>query len=309
MENKSSLAPLVFGPFSLNFMSLEVREFKVMQPVVVRWEMLARRTLCGLIMFGMFYSTIAFGWVYKCRSESGKITYSDIPCSVKSKTEKKIPSTPATPITPQVNNNSAEPNAQSAHQANMRYIDMKVDDAINARDFRSAKLWAFTPEHWKKIKDAERASETPIERANVELKQVLQPPVVQTPQQVGGGQEIQWQQVPQSQENFLRKQQQHESPRQKQQQLQRLQLQQQELRERQLQLQQQAIIARRNELEQQAAIDRQQRRQACINQIQAAATGALALRAIEGAGTSASSMQALLAQRAAADAARCNSIQ
>jgi len=278
-----------------------MKKLNVMLPPVVRWEMLVRRASFGLILSGVFYATIAFGGTYKCRSESGQIMYSDVPCPVSSKTEKIISFTPAILAPPQVEN-SAEPNAQSAHQANIRYIDMKVDDAISARDFRNAKQWALTPEHWKKIKDAEQASETPVERVNVELKQPPQGPIVQSPQQANGQQKMQ-QQVQQLQETLLRQQQQqHESQQQrKQQQLQ--QLQQQELK--QQQLQQQATMAK----QQQAAIDRQQRRQACINQIQAAAAGPIARRAIEGAGTSASSMQALLAQRAAVDAARCNSIQ
>jgi len=271
-----------------------MKKLNVMLPPVVRWEMLVRRASFGLILSGVFYATIAFGGTYKCRSESGQIMYSDVPCPVSSKTEKIISFTPAILAPPQVEN-SAEPNAQSAHQANIRYIDMKVDDAISARDFRSAK-------QWKKIKDAEQASETPVERVNVELKQPPQDPIVQAPQQANGQQKMQ-QQVQQPQETLLRQQQQQHESQQQQKQQQLQQLQQQELK--QQQLQQQATMAR----QQQAAIDRHQRRQACINQIQAAAAGPIARRAIEGAGTSASSMQALLAQRAAVDAARCNSIQ
>lgn len=269
--------------------------------------MLVRRVSLGLILFGVFYATIAFGKTYQCRSASGQIMFSDMPCPVNSETEKIISFTPVSPAPPQVEN-SAEPNAQSAHQANMRYLDMKVEDAINARDFRSAKQLALTPEHWKKIKDAEQASERPVEKANVELKQSPQVPIVQAPQQANSQQEMQQQQVQQLQETLRQQQMQQElsQQQQKQQQLQQLQQQEaqrQQQRRHELQQIQQQALQQQQQKQQQA----QQQRQACLNRLQNQ-TGAIS-RAMERAGTSASSMQGLMAQNFARDAALCNSIQ
>lgn len=112
-----------------------------------------------LIALSVFYVASAYGQTYKCRNSNGQIAYSDSHCIAGSKIEKIMAVSASSPvIAPTPDNESPASNDSSIHQRNLRYLDMKIDDAINAGDFGRAKQWAITPEHWKKIKGAEEDS-------------------------------------------------------------------------------------------------------------------------------------------------------
>lgn len=250
----------------------------------------------GLILLGAFYATFACAQTYKCRNASGQAVYADSPCAVSSKIEKVIPFAEN-----RVSNTGAtasKPNIPSAHQNNLRYLDMKIDEAISVRDFSWARQLALTQEHWKKINNAEKIGGVQSEISASVHKSQTQKPEVQIQQQVIQQQNVRIQQkiIEQSQPQQMQLQQlQYE--------MQRKEMQsQQELQQIQLQLAQQ---------QQQKDQQRQQRRQACFSQLQNKPQNqpAATAYAIRQAGTSAASMQAVLAQNYARDAALCNSIE
>lgn len=67
---------------------------------------------------------------------------------------------------------------------------MKIDEAISGRDFRQAKQLALTPEHWRKIKEAEESGAIPIKESSVALHE--QPQLQQ--QEMQGQRQVQQQQ-------------------------------------------------------------------------------------------------------------------
>lgn len=139
--------------------------------------MIARKVSLGLALVWVFYAALAWGQTYKCRNANGQLTYVDSPCTVGSKTEKVIAFTGSSPaITPAQDSAVPAPNSSSVHQGNLRYLDMKIDEAISARDFGQAKQLALTPEHWKKIKDAEEPNATPIDESSTDRRGQLQSP-------------------------------------------------------------------------------------------------------------------------------------
>lgn len=215
--------------------------------------MLSRKMSLGLVVFGIFYATIASGKTYQCRNSSGQTMISDTPCPVGSKTEKVRIFTPASPPAPKIEDGSTS-NTSSVHQGNLRYLDMKVDEAIGARDFREAKQLALTPEHWEKINAAEKNSEMPIGKAGVELKQ--------QPQQEALSQQQNQQQKVLSQQQIMQPQQQSQLQQPKQQEVQRqeMQKQRQEKIMQAQQLQQQELQGKQ-QLQQQQMQERQQLQQ------------------------------------------------
>lgn len=200
-------------------------------------------------------------------------------------------------------------NASSNGGDALERLGQRVDDAIKEHDFREARRWALTKEHWDKIYAAEKSMEQPNGTSSIEWKKQIHQPEQQGQFQVIQQQEMSRQST-QTQRVMQNNQQLTYEQQQKQAQLEQLQqqIQMQSIQEqRKLQRIQQQLI----EQQQQKAQQQTQQRQACLNQLQnrPANQPAAIQNAIHQAGTSAASMQGLLAENFARDAALCNSIK
>lgn len=238
--------------------------------------MITKKVSLGLILSGFFYATIACGQAYKCRNANGQFIYTDSPCTLGSKTEKIISFAAVNPVvvsTPEDGSSSA-PKSLSTHQRNLQYLGMKVDEAISGRDFRQAKQLALTPEHWRKIKEAEESGAIPTKESSVARHE--QPQLQQ--QEMQGQRQVQ-QQQPQTMQQEVKKAQQ----------LQEAQRQQQIMQQKVAQAQQQ----QQNEM-QVYRQQQQQESQRLGQELNAYMQSPSVARAIQGAGTSGASMQGLL---------------
>lgn len=256
--------------------------------------MITKKVSLGLILSGVFYATIACGQAYKCRNANGQFIYTDSPCTLGSKTEKIISFAAVSPVvvsTPEDASSSAPKNL-STHQRNLRYLDMKIDEAISGRDFRQAKQLALTPEHWRKIKEAEEIGATQIKESSVARHE--QPQLQQ--------QEMQGQRQLQQRQPIVQQQQSQpvQQDVQKAQQMQEIQRQQQIMQQKvaQAQQQQQQAIAQAQQQQQnEMQVYRQQQQQESQRlgqELNAYMQSPSVARAIQGAGTSGASMQGLL---------------
>lgn len=262
-----------------------------------------------LVLVGIICIPNASAETYKCKDSDNKFIYSNVACPVGTNTEKALDHKQGISVVGSQVQSGVASSQSNITQSDLRYLDEKVDEAIKY-DLRVAKQLALTPEHWKKIKAAEENLNKPVSKSNVVLESSVQQPQSQT-QQIQP-QVLMQQTQPQIQTGTLQTQQMQqlqEQQRQQQLQLQQAQQQQQQQQLQQLQqLQQQQLQQAQQQLQaQQLQQQKQQQRQSCLAQIQN--QSAASRRAIEGAGVSASSMQALLVQRATVEAARCNSIQ
>lgn len=249
-----------------------------------------------LVLVGIICIPNASAETYKCKDSDNKFIYSNVACPVGTNTEKALDHKQGISVVGSQVQSGVASSQSNITQSDLRYLDEKVDEAIKY-DLRVAKQLALTPEHWKKIKAAEENLNKPVSKYNVVLESSVQQPQSQT-QQIQP-QVLMQQTQPQIQTGTLQTQQMQQL--QEQQRQQQLQLQQAQQQQQLQQAQQQQLQAQ--QLQQQ----KQQQRQSCLAQIQN--QSAASRRAIEGAGVSASSMQALLVQRATVEAARCNSIQ
>lgn len=256
--------------------------------------MITKKVSLGLILSGVFFATIACGQAYKCRNANGQFIYTDSPCTLGSKTEKIISFAVVSPVvvsTPEDASSSA-PKSLSTHQRNLRYLDVKIDEAISGRDFRQAKQLALTPEHWRKIKEAEEIGATPIKESSVARHE--QPQLQQ--------QEMQGQRQLQQRQPIVQQQQSQpvQQDVQKAQQMQEIQRQQQIMQQKvaqALQQQQQAIVQAQQQQQNEMQVYRQQQQQESQRlgqELNAYMQSPSVTRAIEGAGTSGASMQNLL---------------
>ena len=255
--------------------------------------MITKKVSLGLILLGVFFTTIACGQAYKCRNANGQFIYTDSPCTVGSKTEKIISFTAVSPAATSMPEDA--PSAQKSlntHQKNLRYLDMKIDEAISGRDFRQAKQLALTPEHWRKIKEAEEIGATPIKESSVARHE--QPQLQQ--EEIQGQRQRQWQQ---QQQPIVQQQQPQpvQQEVQKAQQLQEAQRQQQVMQQKvaQAQQQQQQAIAQAQQQQQnEMQVYRQQQQQESQRlgqEFNAYMQSPSVTRAIQGAGTSGASVQ------------------
>jgi hypothetical protein len=246
---------------------------------------ITKKVSLGLILSGVFFATIACGQAYKCRNANGQFIYTDSPCTLGSKTEKVISFAAVSPVvvsTPE-DAPSSTPKSLSTHQRNLQYLDMKIDEAISGRDFRQAKQLALTPEHWRKIKEAEESGAIPIKESSVALHE--QPQLQQ--QEMQGQLQVQ-QQQPQTMQQEVKKAQQ----------LQEAQRQQQIMQQKVAQAQQQqAIVQAQQQQQNEMQVYRQQQQQESQKlgqELNAYMQSPSVARAIQGAGTSGASMQNLL---------------
>lgn len=256
--------------------------------------MITKKVSLGLILLGVFYATIACGQAYKCRNANGQFIYTDSPCTLGSKTEKIISFAAVSPVvvsTPEDGSSSA-PKSLSTHQRNLQYLDMKIDEAISGRDFRQAKQLALTPEHWRKIKEAEESGAIPIKESSVALHEQpqLQQQEMQGQRQVQQQQPLMQQQQPQTMQQEVKKAQQLQEAQRQQ------QIMQQKVAQAQQQ-QQQAIMQAQQQQQNEMQVYRQQQQQESQRlgqELNAYMQSPSVARAIQGAGTSGASMQGLL---------------
>ncbi len=89
---------------------------------------------------------------YKCKTASGGIVFSDVPCPSGSRQEK------AEYVAPQA---QQAPQYAAPQSSNARMLDAKVAAALGSGDFSRAKGLAVTPEHWQMISNAENGLRQP----------------------------------------------------------------------------------------------------------------------------------------------------
>ena len=255
--------------------------------------MITKKVSLGLILLGVFFTTIACGQAYKCRNANGQFIYTDSPCTAGNKTEKIISFTAVSPVVaPTLEDaSSSAPKSLSTHQRNLQYLDMKIDEAISGRDFRQAKQLALTPEHWRKIKEAEEIGAAPIKESSVARREQpqLQQQEMQEQRQFQQQQPLVQQQQPQPMQQEV----------QKAQQLQEAQRQQLAMQQKVAQAQQQQAIVQaqqqqQNEMQVYRQQHFQQESQRLGQELNAYMQSPSVVRAIQGAGGSGASMQGLL---------------
>lgn len=118
------------------------------------------------LVFLFIQTNLVYGETYKCRGSNGRIEYRDHPCSANSATEsvsKPVFTTTGVPVQPNQSEVAVQTNSSNA---NMRDLDVMVDEAIGTGNLRRAKELALTSEHWAKI----RAAQTPKQKSDAEIK-------------------------------------------------------------------------------------------------------------------------------------------
>lgn len=96
--------------------------------------------------------SLACAQVFKCKSSSGTIEYSQTPCANQVR--------PALPIrtAPAPESDFAAPSQASAGNSYDRQLRAKIAEAIAAKDYRKASQLAVTEDHHRMVSDAQRVA-------------------------------------------------------------------------------------------------------------------------------------------------------
>lgn len=119
-------------------------------------------TFCSMFVVSFF----VYGQTYnKCHDAQGNTSFTDRPCPAGSYNEMTIEA-----AFPPSGNQSHSSEASSSQ----RSLDMKVSEAIGSGDLRRAKELALTPEHWEKIRVAERGVPKTEADAQAEMRDSIE---------------------------------------------------------------------------------------------------------------------------------------
>lgn len=119
---------------------------------------------CGVFCSILICTFSAYGQTYnKCRDSRGNVSFTDRPCPAGSWNEMTVES-----VYPP--DSVAAPSGAENSNSSQRYLDMKVNEAIGTGDLRRAKELALTPEHWEKIRAAEKPTKESKSEAEIQAE-------------------------------------------------------------------------------------------------------------------------------------------